>query len=284
MIQARRYYGVSTDADLVIARPRYLEDTRAPLDPNSVLTRYLPAWKFADLIGSQTLFFAKLKLLRDQDPDEGQIATEETVFDALQDDPERKDAVQGRLYADFIKLGPHQQAFILCFYQGAVESPCMWHEYVANGCGVAIQTTLGKLLAQFNGTSPQDNAKIARVFPIVYTNDKVSAADLRNQNDPIGALKYKGEKWQHENELRAVMYYDVYYLHDKMPTLGERLSVPLWELIDRVILAPHAPAGWEDEVNSLIAETSLRGRLTRSALSAEEVIQCSLCANSESKA
>jgi hypothetical protein len=75
----------------------------------------------------------------------------------------------------------------------------MWDEYVPNGEGIAVSTTVGHLLDCFDG---DDGIKVASLAPIEYVNfDDAVMPALERRDDRTAALKYKGDGWNHENEM-----------------------------------------------------------------------------------
>lgn len=267
MIQATRYSAIASSSDAQIARPLYIADPRRQIDDATVLTRYISHEKFVDFFGTQTLFFTRLLTLRHQDPDEGRIATPHYIADVRSHDefgPES--AAQRKAYRQFLEQGPHHQAYVSCWYIGSDESARMWREYVPSGRGVAIQTTVGRLRAQFNGVAGPDGIKQAVIAPITYGGWDDPMDGIEERDDPIAALKYKGRKWTHENEMRAVIFYTMYYIAPLLPKTGERLTVPLTEFLNAIILPPNARHAYRRAIRKLVSGTIAEKLLRESSV------------------
>ena len=120
-----------TVADDLIARPTYKPDKRVELDEDAVLTRYLTHAKFADMVRTESIYLARLARLREMDCDEGRIATSHYLADVKFRERDGTNAPSQReLYRRFLELGPHQQAFVSCWYMGEAEDERMWREYL----------------------------------------------------------------------------------------------------------------------------------------------------------
>lgn len=249
-----------TLADSILNRPRLKVEATAALDRSQVLTRYLPHWKFADLVGSCSLFFARLRLLLEQDHDEGRIATSAYLSDADMLNPPAGARADENAYLEFLKLGPHEQAYISCWYIGGPDVGRMWDEYVPDGEGVAISTTVGRLLDCFDG---DDGIKVVSLAPIEYVKHDADMPELKNRDNRVAALRYKGDGWKHENEMRAIILYDMYYVSPQLPILGERLPIVVDALLNDITIAPTATKDYAQKVRDFVADTPLAKLVNR---------------------
>jgi hypothetical protein len=243
-----------TLADSILNRPRLKIEATAGLDRGQVLTRYLPDWKFTDLVGSCSLFFPRLRLLLGQDPDEGRIATSAYLDDADMINPPAGVRVDQNAYLEFLRVGPHQQAYVSCWYMGEADSDRMWGEYVPDGEGVAISTTVGQLLDCFDG---DDGIKVVSLAPIEYVKLDADMPELQNREDRVAALRYKGDGWKHESEMRAIILYDMYYVSPQLPILAERLPIVVDAFLNRIAIAPNAPKNYIQNIQGLLTDTPL---------------------------
>lgn len=121
----------------MVARRRLSTKATAGLDRGPVLTRYLTDRKFIDLVGTSSLYFARLRLFLKNDPDEGRIATSAYLDGSAIIDPPDGMPRDQNAYLEFLKVGPHEQAYLSCWYMGGPDSDQMWDEYVPDGEGVA---------------------------------------------------------------------------------------------------------------------------------------------------
>jgi len=265
-LRAHRLFGVPTVADEVIARPRYVADARGDLEDDVVITRYLPDYKLRDLLLTQNLYLTRLKLLRDGDrgdPDEGRIATAHYLADArYRDSLGTLSAEQRGLYRSFLEAGPNDQAYISCWYRGG-EDARMWAEYVPDGMGAAVSSTVGRLRAQFNGVDAA--FKEVSIAPVRYIDYNVDLMDgIEERTDTLAAVKYKGERWQHELEIRIILLYNSFYLSPVLPKAGERLPIVLDLALTDIILPPEVGDDYRATVESYLDGTSIASILRES--------------------
>jgi hypothetical protein len=250
---------VRTLADSILSRPLYAPAAAANLDRGQVLTRYLTDWKFTDLVGTSSLFFPRLRLLSKQDPDEARIATSAYLDESLVHN--RPDGIRSdqNAYLEFLKVGPHEQAYASCWYIGEASSDHMWGEYVPGSEGVAVSTTVGQLADCFTGSDP---IKVASIAPIEYVNfHEAAMPGLERRDDRVAALKYKGDGWKHENEMRAIILYDMYYVSPQLPIIGERLPIVIDAFVNSMVIAPKATKEYGEAVRDFVANTPLAGRV-----------------------
>lgn len=241
-----------------MARPRLNTKATAGLDRNQVLTRYLTDPKFIDLVGTSTLYFARLRYLLKNDPDEGRIATSAYLDGSATVDPPDGMPRDQNAYLAFLKAGPHEQAYVSCWYMGGPDSDRMWNEYVPHGEGVAVSTTVGQLLDCFDG---DDGIKVASLAPIQYIAPDADMPALMDRDNFVAALQYKGDSFKHENEMRAIILYNVYYITGVIPIFGERLSIVNDAFINHIRIAPNATDKYRAHVHEVLENTPLAKRI-----------------------
>jgi hypothetical protein len=247
-----------TLGDSVVARPRLNTKATAGLDRNQVLTRYLADRKFIDSVGTSSLYFARLRLLLKNDPDEGRIATSAYLDASAMVDPPNGMPRDQNAYLEFLKVGPHEQAYISCWYMGGPDSDRMWGEYVPDGEGVAASTTVGQLLDCFDG---DDGIKVASLAPIRYIKPDADMPALMDRDNFVAALQYKGDNFKHENEMRAIILYNTYYISGVLPIFGERLPIVNDAFINSIRIAPNATNKYQTHVRNVLENTPLEKRI-----------------------
>jgi len=91
---------------------------------------------------------------------------------------------------------------VSCWYQYSQESDRMWEEYVSDGCGVIVKTSLKQFDEALGLTTPQYN-KFAR--PMFSTINYVDRENFFLANDGyFHLLSIKGEDFKHEREVRLI--------------------------------------------------------------------------------
>lgn len=91
---------------------------------------------------------------------------------------------------------------VSCWYQDSQESDRMWEEYVSDGCGVIVKTSLKQFDEALGWTTPQYN-KSAR--PMFSTINYVDRENFFLVNDGYyHLLSIKGEDFKHEREVRLI--------------------------------------------------------------------------------
>ena len=91
---------------------------------------------------------------------------------------------------------------VSCWYQDSLESDRMWEEYVSDGCGVIVKTSLKQFDEALGQITPQYN-KPAR--PMFSTINYVDRENFFLVNDGYyHLLSIKGEDFKHEREVRLI--------------------------------------------------------------------------------
>lgn len=156
---------------------------------------------------------------------------------------------------------------VSCWHESPYESSAMWGLYNHNNEGVAIQTTFEKLETNFNNYF-KENSKgfslygVARVKYIDSFNDGLIQENgfLPNTFSPF---MLKHHSYEHEKEVRALIIADP---NNEIFEDGYRVSMPTNELIEKIIINPHAPQWFSDTVQSLLRRYGFSGTLEASML------------------
>jgi hypothetical protein len=231
--------------------------------------RYMALWNFEDLVRSQCLFFARLRHIIDGeiDPFEGSLADvnyEEpgvNVQHMLREilapgqDQDAIDTVT-RQFGNPDRLREQQQwgrdqTYISCWFLDEFELQRMWNEYVPDGKGVAVQSTLRQLRSSFD----EARGNVCMQSVIYYDPESRQMVPL----DPFHTPLYKHAKWRHEQEFRcfeiAPQSHGMYAVQPD----GRGVWVPcdLQALIQRVRLAPNVPPDLVDHVRAELQDVGL---------------------------
>jgi len=91
-----------------------------------------------------------------------------------------------------------QEMFVNCWHVGSDESNAMWKIYAGNQDGICIQSTFGRLVSSLN--SVEETIFIGKVKYRNYRTDSIKEGDI------FAPLMSKRISFQHENELRAIVW------------------------------------------------------------------------------
>lgn len=171
--------------------------------------RYMDLMKFISLLNGQ-LFFARADLFLGDDCYEGSLPKKvrddyieimsypQNVYkvDNVETDVEiRKE------YEKKLKENPKKVA-ISCWQMNSRESSTMWNQYIKNGLGVAVRSTVGKVA---NIKTPKDYH--LRYFPIKYIDfDKEDNQSYLNYE--LIPFMYKRKEFDTDKEYRFMLYKD----------------------------------------------------------------------------
>lgn len=167
----------------MIVRHKYLF---APPD-DTVIWRYMPMPYFFYLLNQSKLYFSRVDNLEDKA--EVLVSEKEKTFwkDILKDDIDK--------WVDFER----KRVFVNCWIKSNTENSLMWSAYAEQGTGVAIKTSVSRLMKSYNGP---ECISILDVNYIDHKNQSVQSGDM-----PINVLRFFSTKrivYQSEQELRLV--------------------------------------------------------------------------------
>lgn len=155
-----------------------------------------------------------------------------------------------------------QRTAINCWHLNDYESDAMWKLYLKSGEGIAIQSSIGRLIASLK--------KYAQSKIYVYRVEYVDYETFKIPEDSLSPYFYKRISFKHENELRAVIQIDRegQINADKIPFInGVYVPVDLEKLIERVYVSPTCPDWQKEATQSIIDQYELDRRVRRSKLS-----------------
>ena len=232
-------------------------------EPTDTLWRYLSFEKFASLLSTKSLYFARANQF--EDPFEGHVPP---VIDELyKRHTQRLGEKGGR---EIIKLWHEWRKWVMCscWHHGDHESMTMWERerYSRNNSGIAIKTTMQRLDDSFTREEGID-VHIRKIKYIDYEDLDVPP-DILNMHTIYSPFFYKRKAFECEKEVRALIdaspyikrkfyrvkegfslepkEFDRRTLQKKMrypkknENEGQPLGVDLNKLIDEVIVAPRA--------------------------------------------
>ena len=225
---------------------------------------YVEFWKFEDMIQRKCLFFTRLRHIVDREIDPFEGAFSQANFE----EPDRnvrymlhdvlapgqsQDTIDGvaRQFTDLESLRDQEEwgkdhTYINCWFINEFESEHMWNEYVRDGDGVAIASTIRQLRASF-----MEAAGNVCIQPAIYYNpDSSEIVPLDIFHTPL----YKHRQWWRENELRCFELAPQSHAQYKEHCDGIGVWIPCdpQVLLQRVRLAPNCPADLTDRVRNVL--------------------------------
>lgn len=230
-----------------------------PIDESKDIVRYMNFTKFADLLLSKSIFFAKAGKLSDQyefnltEIHEEQILTE---FTKLYD----KEKAQETLKIFQNTMENHREKFyVSCWSEYDEESYALWKIYLNGQDGVSIRTDFKSLKKAF-----EDNEGFYEIGKVEYT-DKLSK--YLNPKLTFKKRKY----YQYENEVRIAYYsakfdlrvIDDYNLTNRPTSLEEfeelhskgfKQKLDLKTLIKEIRISPFSNISFERLVVELLEQ------------------------------
>ena len=185
---------------------------------NMRLWRYVDLISFVALVHSGRLYLPLLASL--EDPWEGSPGMQDMVRHAAEAGTTPAEQVEAlaAYQARFRHLRSKLAAS--CWYGAEHESAAMWELYAARGRGIALQSTVGRLLSSMEADWP---LTIGRVNYIDHLSSSVTGSDL-------GSAFAKNRAYEHESEVRIIVElsdFEVQVNRDSRRLAGRR-----WTLIE----------------------------------------------------
>ena len=209
-----------------------------PEDASVKVWRYLDLPRFIWLLSTGALAFARVDTL--EDPFEGSVPP--TVYEKWK-----------HRHADFVataQRGLRKQAFVSCWHVNNTESEAMWRLYCGSHDGIALQTTYEKLDASL--------PKGILLGAVQYLDYE---CDIDAPHDPLALLMHKRQAFEHEHEIRALIWPASSPPGLVPPNLEEDTRVinvpwPATDSLERIYVSPYAEEWYRDVVVSVIEKFS----------------------------
>jgi hypothetical protein len=228
-------------------------------DSGTKVWRYMALDRFQALLQSRALYFASARQFTDHY--EGAISRL---------DNQRRIALSAYAGAD----GHISNAFeqlrrltkISCWHMSAHESEAMWRLYVAEGKGVAIQSTIARLAASFSSfrLDPSYGEETIWLGAVRYLDYRTTELPDRSM---LGRFFCKRRSFSHEAEMRAVVSLrQAEEFAVQVPENGILVGVDLERLIERVFVAPGVSDEFVTDVKRALKKTALSTPVERTEL------------------
>ena len=230
-----------------------------PQNQNARLWRYMDFARFLSVLDKRALFFPSVATLSAADPYEGEPLLAR-IHAARRQGPDelRRLRLECEVFAHL--------NFFNCWHMNDGESDAMWKVYLKASDGVAIQTTVARLIACFHNTS--DEVYMGEVQYIDHETF-IPPPSLFRPTDYL----FKRLAFQHEREVRVGTYRTDVHIEFfdeegfvktpaaggitaenilKYPeTKGVYVDIDVPELIDKVVVSPLSPDWFSDLVISV---------------------------------
>jgi hypothetical protein len=227
---------------------------------DTAIWRYMDVLPFLTMLKQRSLYFALLKEFEDK----------------------WEGSPSNRLKGDLPRFGPNMRsAFetlrrhwaVSCWHENPSESVAMWSLYISGAHGIAIRSSVGRLIASLEA-SPR------RVFigKVTYEDHHLESIDSRPKIrlNMMSAPLQKRECYRHEAEVRAMVSlvgpntplesvpgqaYD-----DAAPDHGILVDVDLDVLVENVVASASFPQWGRDVVKDAMEQAGLQLNFDTSAM------------------
>lgn len=231
-------------------------DLKVPPD-NATLWRYFDLPKFLFMLEKRSLFFARLRTLKD--PFEGHppkhivdLATALPAGLAPEHAAHRQTIARNNLR---VFRSGRDIVCATCWHINERESAAMWDLYLPSGAGIAIRTTYERFRRAFHATD------------IAITGALVEYIDYDSHpSEDLNVLHWaamKRHEFAHEREFRGLM------LHPVGDSAGTAVKVDLDVLVEDIFLSPLAAPWLTEVVEAILKRFGIPHELRQSKLTDE---------------
>lgn len=199
-----------------------------PEDSSEKTWRYMDFTKFVSLLEERALFFPRPSSLTD--PFEGFLS--KPTIEMFKSMPHGLTPTERRRREEIanhnlrVMRSGREILFVSSWHLNAYESCAMWQLYLRSGEGVAIQSTIQRMIDAFRDTP--DAVQLGTVKYVDYNEEQIP------WNNTFYLALHKRRSFEHERELRAIVM---------RPEIVAGITIPvsLDTLISRVYVAPNSP-------------------------------------------
>ncbi|OIU71041.1 hypothetical protein [Rossellomorea aquimaris] len=225
--------------------------------------RYMDFTKFIDMINSQHLFFVRSDKFKD--PFEGRYSNANKSLNYREKIYGEKN--DNKIFKKLENLNRYDRKFTLinCWHMNEYESAAMWDLYLKSEEGIAIQSTVGKLIDSFCET--EESIYIGKVKYIDFKRDWVPEGNTFNP------FIYKRKSFEHEKELRLLHHLGlpssngaIDYSADSPVQFGKSISCDIKTLIENIYVSPTSADWFHDLIISMCERLELKKPVLHSDL------------------
>ncbi len=199
--------------------------------------RYMKIDRLIDLLKSGTLYFSQSDKLGDKFEGSHTLKDHERQERANElrraNTPEKiREQLYSFDYPNFNKL-IRKYVYINCWHINSIESDSMWKSYTEKGKGVAITSTIERLINSIQGE--ELNFLLGIVNYVDYDNDSVTGRNIFNP------FFHKRQEFSSESEFRIATYFfmSIDLLDRKETDYGKKVKVDLNALLDEIIYSQY---------------------------------------------
>jgi hypothetical protein len=159
-----------------------------------------------------------------------------------------------------------------CWYAGEHESAAMWRLYSSEG--IAVRTTLAKLIQSLPKGAPGDGTNAIQVGQVQYVDYETDFMPVGNSYWPF---MHKRLSFEHEREVRAVIHeigknmidYGSFGIREPgVPPEGLLVPVAIESLVQSLHIAPSSPSWFAAAVSDVVDRFGYRFPVVQSQLDA----------------
>lgn len=229
--------------------------------------RFMDVCKYLAFIQSSSLYFSRADRLGDSfegSYPEKNIIQRNRYLDQLDCGNQMLESV------NVVRKNESRFMFINCWHMNEYESLAMWQLYANNGQGIAIQSTVDRLITSLSIS--EDPIQIGKVKYIDYRYDSI------NEWDTFSAFLAKRLAYIHEQEVRAIIWKPpisysggLNVLDYQVENTCEGIGILLdrEKLVEKVFIAPKTPCWAIDTIIDVTARYSEKIEVCTSSLDAE---------------
>ena len=234
----------------------YKTDPNVNTTKNKVLHiwRYIDLTKLLSLLETKTLYFSRSDKLND--PFEGSITKP-----ALEEMKKEVPLPAQKVFHSF-----KEKAFLNCWHLSEYESEAMWKLYSYSNLGIAIKSSVGRLIKSFTIEERYD-IYIGEVNYLDYEKD------FFNYGNIFCYFFNKRKSFEHEKEIRALVSHAIKNpkrkANESYDGFGVNIKVDLNELIENIYVSPFSPLWYHDLVISVLKRYNTKFDVLQSSLNNE---------------
>jgi hypothetical protein len=230
----------------------YNKNIRLPIDPDTIVWKYLDLSKFLDLLLSQKLFMSRSDKFEDQY--EGTFS--EPTFEEI-----KRLSVNNPEFLQYYK-SHREKVAISSWHINEYESFAMWQIFTQNSEGLAIQSTIGRLE---KALVPENKFEqfIGEVNYIDYKKEYIPFDDL------FFPFLFKRKSFQYEREVRIIS--DISSSNIKIND-GLKIDVDINQLIEKIYIHPKSENWYKNLVIELVSKLDFDFTIEKSDLESDILI------------
>lgn len=232
----------------------YINDPKIsiPLDPNTIVWKYLDLSKFVDLLLYKKLFLSRSDKFEDQYEGTFSEPTFEEIKKLATNNPDFLDDYYER----------RKKVVISSWHINEYESFAMWQIFTQNSEGLAIQSTLGRIQSALNA----DLDFIQHIGEVNYIDYKKEYIPFDHAFFPF---LFKRKSFQYEREIRVIS--DMSSSQIDIDN-GIKIDVNLDQLIEKIYIHPKSENWYKKLVMELVTRLGFDFTIEKSDLESDILI------------